>query len=209
MMKAYDVTAPLSPNTPVWPGDPTPEIVRAPSVGDGALCLTRMNLGTHTGTHVDAPLHLLADGLSVDALPIEILLGKVRVVEIAAREGIERQELEALDLRDDLRLLIKTRMSGQMRIPQFQADYVFLTADAAQYLVQVGLKLVGIDYLSVDRYGSTDFPAHRTLLGAGVILVEGLDLSEVEPGEYDMVCLPIRLAGADGAPARVILRNRP
>jgi arylformamidase len=95
-----------------------------------------------------------------------------------------------------------------MRVPEFQEDYVYLTADAASYLVQAGLKLVGIDYLSVDRFGSADYPAHQTLLEAGVIVVEGLDLSEVGPGDYDMICLPLRIAGGDGAPARVVLRAR-
>jgi arylformamidase len=111
-------------------------------------------------------------------------------------------------LRDDLRILLKTRMSGQLRVPEFQEDFVYITVDAATYLAQAGIKLGGIDYLSVDRYGTTEFEAHHALLGAGVVVVEGLDLSEVEPGEYEMVCLPLRLVGADGAPARVVLRAR-
>lgn len=209
MTKVHDVTVPLSTEMPVWPGDPKPEIELIRRLGDDGYNLTRISLGAHTGTHVDAPLHVLESGASVDQLPLEILLGKARVVEMAVRECIEREDLEDLDLRDDLRLLLKTRMSGQMRLSQFQEDHVHLSADAAEYLAQVGLKLVGIDYLSVDRFGSTDLPAHRALLGAGVILVEGLDLSDVDPGEYDMVCLPLRLLGADGAPARVILRTRP
>jgi arylformamidase len=130
------------------------------------------------------------------------------VVELLARERVERADLEALDLRDDLRVLLKTRMSGQLQRGGFQEDHVYLTGDAAQYLAQAGLKLVGFDYLSLDRFGDASFPAHHALLGAGVVLVEGLDLSDVEPGEYDMACLPLRLGGGDGAPARVVLRGR-
>jgi arylformamidase len=171
--------------------------------------VARLAMGTHAGTHVDAPYHFLADGATVDSLPLEILLGKARVVEIARRDKIERADLQALDLRDDLRVLLKTRMSGQLRHSSFQEDFVHLTPDAASYLVQAGIKLVGIDYLSIEKFGSKDFAAHRSLLGAGVVIIEGLDLSEVEPGEYEMTCLPLRIVGADGSPARVILRTRP
>jgi arylformamidase len=157
---------------------------------------------------VDAPSHFIPGGASVDQLPLEILLGKARVVELLVRETVGRVDLEALDLRDDLRVLLKTRMSGQLLKPGYHQDHVHLSEDAALYLAQAGIKLVGIDYLSVDRFGSTDFPAHRALLGAGVIVLEGLDLSEVEPGEYEMACLPLRIAGGDGAPARVVLRSR-
>jgi arylformamidase len=146
--------------------------------------------------------------LAVDALPLEILIGKSRVVEIQARERVERADLEALDLRDDLRVLLKTRMSGQLLKSGYQEDHVYLTGDAAQYLAQAGLKLVGFDYLSIDRFGDASYPAHHALLGAGVVVVEGLDLSEVEPGEFDMTCLPLRVGGGDGAPARVVLRSR-
>jgi len=128
---------------------------------------------------------------------------------LPGREAVDRAELEALDLRDDLRLLIKTRNSGQLRQADFREDFVYLTPDGASYLAQAGLKLVGWDYLSIEKFGSRDFPAHHALLGAGVVVVEGLDLSQVEPGEYDLVCLPLKLAGADGAPARVVLRSRP
>ena len=151
---------------------------------------------------------IVPGGTSVDLLPLEILMGKTRVVEIQSRERVERAELEALDLRDDLRVLLKTRMSGQLLRAGFQEDHVYLTGDAALYLAQAGLKLVGFDYLSLDRFGDTSYPAHHALLGAGVVVVEGLDLSEVEAGEYDMACLPLRVGGGDGAPARVVLRSR-
>jgi arylformamidase len=209
MTKIFDVTVPLSAELPVFPGDPPFEIEATERIADGAAYnLARIGLGVHTGTHVDAPYHFLADGATVDQLPLEILMGKARVVEVGAREKIERADLEALDLRADLRVLIKTRMSGQLKSGAFQEDFVYLTPDAAVYLVQAGLKLVGIDYLSVERFGSRDFAAHHALLEAGVVIVEGLDLSAVEPGEYEMFCLPLRILGADGSPARVVLRTR-
>jgi arylformamidase len=209
MTKIYDVTVPLSASVPTYPGDPRFEIEFTKTLASGApYNLARFSLGAHAGTHVDAPYHFRADGATVDALPLEILMGKARVVEMPARERIRREDLEAVDLRDDLRILLKTRMSGQLRVPEFQEDFVHLTGDGAAYLAQAGLKLVGIDYLSVDRFGTTEYEAHQALLGAGVVIVEGLDLSEVAPGEYDMVCLPLRIEGADGAPARVVLRAR-
>ncbi len=208
MPNVYDVTVPLAPGLPVYPGDPPFEIEPVQRLGSAPFSLSRMSLATHTGTHVDAPAHFLPGGATIDSLSPEILIGKARVVEILARERIERTDLEHQDLRDDLRILLKTRMSGQMLKPGFQEDHLYLSGDAAAYLAQAGLKLVGFDYLSVDRYGVPDYPAHHALLEAGVVIVEGLDLSEVEPGEYDMTCLPLRVAGGDGAPARVILRSR-
>ena len=208
MPTVYDVTVPLVPGLPVYPGDPPFELEPLQRLGSAPFSLSRMSLATHTGTHVDAPAHFLPGGATIDSLPLEILLGKARVVEIPARERIDRADLEPRDLRDDLRILLKTRMSGQMLKPGFQEDHLYLSGDAAAYLAQAGLKLVGFDYLSVDRYGAPDYPAHHALLEAGVVIVEGLDLSEVEPGEYDMACLPLRVAGGDGSPARVILRSR-
>lgn len=209
MAKTYDVTVPLSPEVPTYPGDPPFELRHTHKMADGkAYNATGIFLGAHLGTHVDAPSHFLAGGATVDLLPLEILMGKARVVEVLARERIDRSDLEALDLRDDLRVLLKTRMSGQMHKKEVQEDYVYLTVDAADYLAQAGIKLVGIDYLSVDRFGTVDYPSHHALLEAGVVIVEGLDLSEVEPGEYDMTCLPLRIVGGEGAPARVILRSR-
>ncbi len=208
MPTIFDVTVPLAPGLPVYPGDPPFEIEALQRAGTDAFSLSRMSMATHTGTHVDAPAHFVPGGATIDALPPEILLGKTRVVEILARERIDRADLEAQDLRDDLRILLKTRMSGLMLKPEYQEDHLYLSEDAAAYLAQAGLKLVGFDYLSIDRHGASDFPAHHALLGAGVVIVEGLDLSEVEPGEYDMTCLPLRVAGGDGAPARVILKSR-
>lgn len=200
-MKIFDVTLPLSPDIPVYPGDPSVSLERLADSG-----VQRLSLGTHAGTHVDAPAHAVAGGADVESLALEILMGKARVVDLAVAVRIERSDLQALDLSDDLRVLLKTRQSAGRR--EGLAEGVYLTEDAAAYLVQAGLKLVGIDSLSVDRFGASDLPAHRTLLSAGVVVVEGLDLAQVEPGDYDMACLPLRIPGADGAPARVVLRAR-
>jgi arylformamidase len=209
MAKIYDLTVPLSSQLPAFPGDPPFLTEPFSRLLDGQACnASRLTLGSHAGTHVDAPYHFVETGARVDELPLEILTGKARVVALPARDAVDRADLEALDLRDDLRVLLKTRMSGQLQRGGFQEDHVYLTGDAAQYLAQAGLKLVGFDYLSLDRFGDASFPAHHALLGAGVVLVEGLDLSDVEPGEYDMACLPLRLGGGDGAPARVVLRGR-
>jgi arylformamidase len=208
MARIHDITVPLTLGLPVFPGDPPVTIEAVQRAGEAPYGLARLNLTTHSGTHVDAPAHFVAGGTTVDALPLEILIGKTRVVEIPGRERVERADLEALDLRDDLRVLLKTRMSGQLLKAGYQEDHVYLTGDAALYLAQAGLKLVGFDYLSIDRFGDSSYPAHHALLGAGVVVVEGLDLAEVEPGEYDMTCLPLRVGGGDGAPARVVLRSR-
>jgi arylformamidase len=209
MPKLYDVTVPLSADVPTFPGDPRFQLEFSHRISEGEpYNVAKVTLGVHSGTHVDAPYHFLADGATVDQLPLELLIGRARVVDMTALDRIERADVERADLRDDIRALFKTRMSGQLRQPVFQEDFVYLTPDAATYLVQVGIKLVGIDYLSIEKFGSKDFGAHHALLGAGVVIIEGLDLSEVEAGEYDLTCLPLRIAGADGSPARVVLRAR-
>jgi arylformamidase len=209
MAKLIDITVPLAPGLARYPDDPPFEIEAYARAGEGvAYTASSIRLSTHYGTHIDAPRHFFEDGVSVDAIALDILVGKVRVVDLTEVDRIERRDLEALDLREDLRVLAKTRMSGLLRKRDLVAEHVHLTADAARYLVQAGIKLIGIDYISVDGSALAEFPAHQELLGAGVVIVESLDLSEVEPGEYDLICLPLRLAGAEAAPARVVLRTR-
>jgi arylformamidase len=209
MPKIYDVTAPLSAELPTFPGDPRVQLEFTHRISEGhAYNMAKLTLGVHAGTHVDAPYHFLADGATVDQLPLELLIGRARVLDMTALDRIDRSDLERADLRDDIRVLFKTRMSGQLRQPAFQEDFVYLTPEAASYLAKVGIKLVGIDYLSIEKFGSQNYGAHHALLGAGVVVIEGLDLSEVEAGEYELSCLPLRIAGADGSPARVVLRAR-
>jgi len=211
MHRIIDATLPLSAELKSFPGDPPFRLEPFRRMADGApYDVSRLITGTHAGTHVDAPAHFVRGGVTVDQLPLEILVGKARVLDVPGVERIERQHLEKADLRDDIRVLIKTRMSAHPRGQRpHHDDSVLLDEAAALYLVQAGIKLVGFDDLSIDAHDSTDFKAHHVLLGAGVIVVEGLDLAEVEPGDYDMTCLPLRLVAADGAPARVVLRMRP
>jgi arylformamidase len=209
MPRIIDVTAPLSADLPTFPGDPRFHMEFSHKMEDGKpYNVAKVTMGVHSGTHVDAPYHFLAKGATVETLPLEILMGKVRVVQVASRDAIDAPDIDALDLADDIRIFFKTRMSGQLRSREFQEDFVHLTPAAAARLVQAGIKLVGIDYLSVEKFQSPDFGAHHALLEAGVIIVEGLDLSEADPGEYEMACLPLPIVGADGSPARVVLRKR-
>ena len=209
MSRIIDVTVPLSADVPVFPGDPCFHMEFPHRIADGKpYNVARVTMGVHSGTHVDAPYHFIEDGATVEALPLEIMMGKVRVVQVAAREAIDVADVQSLDLTDEIRVLFKTRMSGQLRKPEFQEDFVYLTPAAAVHLVQAGIKLVGVDYLSVEKFQSPDYATHHTLLGAGVVIIEGLDLSEADPGEYDLTCLPLRMVGADGSPARVVLRKR-
>jgi arylformamidase len=209
MAKFYDVTVPLSGQVPTFPGDPPFRMDFVHRIADGKpYNCAHLDMGAHSGTHVDAPYHFLTDGATVDQLPLEILLGKARVVPVPSRDAVRRADLEEIDFSNDLRLLFKTRSSGQLKSAPFQEDFVYLEPEAAAYLVDQGIKLVGIDSLSIEKFGSRDFLAHHALLAAGVVVLEGLDLSDVDPGEYEMTCLPLRIVGADASPARVILRAR-
>ncbi len=209
MATTIDITVPLSSRLPTFPGDPPVTVEPTQRIARGdAYNLTRLTLGSHAGTHVDAPYHFEPDGVTVDQLPLEVLLGPARVVEPAAKERIGRAALEAEGLRGEMRVLIKTAASGKLRSGRFEPNFPHLTPEAAVFLLEAGIKLVGIDSWSVEEYGRKDFAVHHTLLRAGVVIVEGLDLSNVAPGRYDMTCLPLLLQGADGAPARVILRTR-
>ncbi|MBI3654470.1 MAG: cyclase family protein [Acidobacteria bacterium] len=207
-MKIYDVTVPISNELASYPGDPAVRIKRTKKLAkDGAKYnLSSYSFGSHAGTHIDAPLHVLENGLSVDQLPLEMLIGRARVVEITAPR-IDREALQEFDFTTHVRVLFKTRNSYLWGRNEFVQDYVYITPDAAQFLVREGIKLVGIDYLSVEKYEAEDLGTHLELLNAGTIIIEGLDLREVEPGDYELMCLPLKVLGGDGAPARVVLRQ--
>ena len=207
-MKLIDVTVPLDENVPVYPGN-TPfslEATKRMARGDSSN-VSALRLSAHCGTHVDAPRHFFDDGPGAESLPLELLLGRTRVIEVQSRMGVGREELEQHDLSKDVRVLIKTSNSQLWGSPEFRADYVGLTEEGAHYLVDQGVKVVGVDYLSVEQFRKPGAPAHRALLGGGVVIIEGLNLRDVEPGPYEMFCLPLRVVGADGAPARVVLRG--
>jgi arylformamidase len=207
-MKLIDVTVPLDANLPTYPGNTpfTIEPIKRMARG-GSSNVSTLHLSAHAGTHVDAPRHFFDDAAGADALPLEIMLGRTRVVEISSRAAIDADELAALDLSDDVRILFKTWNSRLWGSNEFHQDYIALTAGGAQHLIAHGIKVVGVDYLSVEQFKAPGAPVHRALLGGGAIVIEGLNLRDVEPGIYDMMCLPLRIVGADGAPARVLLRG--
>lgn len=205
-MKIYDISIPISAAMHVYPGDPAVEVDRVLQMSAGDVAnVSFLKFGTHTGTHIDAPVHFVDGAMAVDEIPLNLLIGKVRVVEVTS-PVITAETLAEFDFTDDVRLIFKTRNSYLWREKSFVEDFVHLTGDAADRLVENGIKVVGIDYLSVEKYNFTTPDAHRSLLGAGTIIIEGLDLSEVEPGDYELICLPLKIEGGDGAPARVVLR---
>jgi arylformamidase len=164
-------------------------------------------MSAHAGTHVDAPRHFFDGAAGVDLLPLEMLIGRVRVVEIRARKGIGPDELSEINLSEDVRVLIKTVNSRLWGSPEFNPEYVGVTEAGAKHLIGQGIKVLGVDYLSVEQFKNPGAPAHHVLLGGGTIVIEGLNLRDVDPGVYEMYCLPLRIVGADGAPARVVLRQ--
>jgi arylformamidase len=208
-MKIYDVTLPISPDIPVWPGDPPVVLEKVSSMDAGAHDnVSRLACGVHTGTHVDAPHHFLNDGRTVESLSVDILVGPACVVQIP--EDVKVVSADVLEKAaipsGTQRLLLKTRNSHlwERGEKEFFTGFVGISVDGADWLVQHKIKLVGIDYLSVAPYKES-IPTHRALLEAGVIIVEGLYLSTITPGTYALYCLPLKLVGSDGAPARVIL----
>lgn len=207
-MKLIDITVPLDANLPSYPGDTpfTLEAIKRISRGDSSNT-SALHMSAHAGTHVDAPRHFFDDGAGIDALPLEILMGRTRVAEMTSRSGIGADELADLDLTDDVRVLFKTSNSRLWGSPDFHKNYVGVTASGAEYLIAHGIKVVGVDYLSVEEFKEPGAPVHHVLLGGGAIVIEGLNLRDVEPGIYEMICLPLRVVGADGAPARVLLRR--
>jgi arylformamidase len=206
-MMLIDVSVPLDATLATYPGN-TPfslEAIKRIARGDSSNVST-LHMSAHCGTHVDAPRHFFDAASGTDALPLEMLIGRARVVEIAARKAIDLDALAGLDLSEDVRVLFKTHNSQLWGSPEFHRDYVGVTESGARYLVNQGIKVVGVDYLSVEEFKKPGAPAHHVLLGAGTIVIEGLNLRDVEPGIYEMTCLPLKIVGADGAPARVILR---
>jgi arylformamidase len=207
-MKLIDVTVALDSNVPTYPGN-TPfhlEPIKRLSRGDSSNVST-VHLSAHAGTHVDAPRHFFDDRPGVESLPLDLLCGPARVVEVSTHKAIEAEDLRSLDLSADQRLLIKTRNSELWGSPEFHRDFIGVAEGAARLLVERGVKVVGVDYLSVEAFKTPGAPTHHILLGAGTIVIEGLDLHAVEPGPYEMFCLPLRIVDADGAPARVVLRR--
>ncbi|MBE0475865.1 MAG: cyclase family protein [Coriobacteriia bacterium] len=209
MTRLVDVTVPVREGMPVYPDNPAVTVERVREVEGGApSTLSRLCMGTHTGTHVDAPMHFLGAGApGIDEMPGEVMVGAARVIEIADERAVTADELARHDPRPAERLLLKTRNSALWSSEGFRPDYVHLTTEAAELLADRRIALLGVDYLSVGGYRSNGREVHRALLGAGIYLIEGLDLSDARAGSCEVYCLPLRLAGAEGAPARVLLRQ--
>jgi len=207
-MKLIDVSVPLDATLPTYPNNTpfTLEPVKRLARGDSSN-VSALHMSAHTGTHVDAPRHFFDSGPGTEALPLDLLMGRVRVIEVTSRTGITAEDLTGEDFSEDVRILIKTRNSTLWGSAEFRTDYVGVTESGARHLVAHGIKLVGVDYLSVEQFKTPGAPAHHVLLGAGTIVIEGLNLRDVEPGIYDLCCLPLRIVGSDGAPARVVLRK--
>jgi len=206
----YDISLAISSQTVTFPGDPSIRFHPALRLERGEVVnLTAMEMCVHTGTHFDAPWHFLEQGARSDQVPLEAFLGPALVVEIPEARSVGRAELESFPLEGVERLLLKTRNSAFLHDSVFHEDFTYLTKDGAEYLVSRGLRLVAIDYFSIDRFRSLEFPAHHALLGAGVVIVEAVDLLAVPPGNYELLCLPMKLAGVDGAPVRAVLRRAP
>lgn len=209
-MKWIDLSIPLKAGMPTYPGDTPFELKPLLRIAKGKVCnLSALQMGTHTGTHVDPPWHFVEEGIRVDGLPLEVLIGRAYVVSVRGVPAVTAGLLASAGIPEDAeRLLIQTDNSfGAWDSPQFEPRFVYLAPDAAEWVVQKGIRLVGIDYLSVEQFGAPEPLTHRTLLGAGVIAVEGLNLRALEPGWVELVCLPLRIEGGDGAPARVVARR--
>ena len=206
--RVYDLTLPIHPAMLIYPGNPPVAVDTVRSIAQGGSSnISLLHIGTHSGTHADAPCHFIPGAPGIDAVPLEVLLGIARLFQLGDVPCIDRRLLEGLDLTGVSRLLLGTRNSALLKESQPRTDYAYVSADAAGYLVERGIKLVGVDYLSVEEYQKEGRPTHHTLLRDGVVIVEGLDLSAVPPGDYELICLPLKLRDGDGAPARVLLRE--
>ena len=203
----YDISVPVVHEGLVYPGNPGISITPQQEISKGAGAnVSTLSFGSHTGTHVDAPKHFFDDGLGVDALALDVLMGPCVLICVEDNVmAVGEKELKLHELKSHTRVLIKTRNSSYIRDRDFHDDYTYLAPDGASYLAKLGVKLVGIDYLSIEQFHSGHHKTHRTLLEQGIVIVEGLDLSGPPMGPYELRVLPLRLAGLDGAPARAVL----
>ena len=207
-MPFFDISLPIREGMILYEGDPGISISPALALerGDPAN-VSLLRFGSHTGTHLDAPRHFIDGAAAIDTLALDVLIGRALVAQVEADRLIEPAHLAAVPLDGHTRVLFKTRNSALWDRASFSRDYVALSLASARHLVERGVKLVGIDYLSIEAFGADGHPVHKTLLGAGVVILEGLDFRRVPPGVYDLSCLPLRIAGGDGSPCRAVLRG--
>jgi arylformamidase len=207
-MTWQDISIPIRDGMATFDGDPLVSFTRAASMADGAICnISRLDFGVHSGTHVDAPIHFIDGAAGIESVPFDALIGPALVVDArGVTGGFDRAAIASLDIPAGTeRLLFRSRNSALWNKPGFDHSFAAVTPDGAEALVELGLRLVGNDYLSIAPFGNPT-RTHVTLLGAGMVVLEGLDLREVEPGRYDLVCLPLRIPGSDGGPARAVIR---
>ncbi len=206
-----DISIPISPGMITWPGDPPVDISRMRDQGQGDdATVSRLSMGAHTGTHMDSPVHFLADGAGMESMPLEAVLGVCRVIEVADEHSISRESLEVHTIREGERILLKTRNStSRWWETSFNKNFVYISAVAAHYLASLRIMTIGIDYLSVGGFYHDGVATHRALLEAGIWVIEGLDLTRVNPGCYTLYCLPLKIDRGDGAPARAVLTDPP
>jgi arylformamidase len=206
-VRYYDISLNLSPETVRWVGAPALEFVERRRINRGdSTNASAVSMSVHAGTHLDAPFHFIPDGATIDALPLERFIGPALVHAVDAERYITEEHVRAIDLGQATRVLFKTRNSGLLREPAYDPHFVAFSLGAARALVDRGVSLVGLDYLSV-AHADEQVPVHRAFLDHDVILLEGIDLSAVEPGTYELICFPLRLRGSDGAPCRAVLRD--
>ena len=207
--RIWDVSVPIRNGGVVYPGNPPITITAVQSIAAGDTAnVSRIALGSHTATHVDAPLHFMDGGAGVDELPLDVLIGPARLISFDDDVlAVGEAELRRHDLRGVTRVLIRTRNSAWLAADsaEFHPDFTHVTPDGAEYLVSLGVRLVGVDYLSVEQFRSPHHRTHKTLLSNGIVIVEGLALAEPPAGDYELYCLPMLMAGLDGAPARTVL----
>ena len=203
-----DISLTIHPGMPYWPDNPPVNIEPSQCLAHGDVCnVSKLTIGTHTGTHVDGINHFIKGGMGIDQMPLEATIGKARVIEIKDPQQIKVAEIEPHNIQAGERILFKTINSDRaLKSARFVEDFVHISTDAAQYLAEKKVRTVGVDYLSVGGYQGNVVEVHHALLGSGIWAIEGLDLSQVEPGEYELICLSIKLKDGDGGLARAILR---
>ncbi len=204
-----DISVTLQDGMVHWPDNPPVQIGLMLSMERGDVCnVSTLSMGSHTGTHMDAPRHFLAAGKGIDEIPLDATMGSARVIEIHDSESIKPDELRSQQIQHGERILFKTQNSARgWKTQAFIEDFVYISQEAARYLASLGVQTIGVDYLSVGGYKKDGKETHQALLGAGIWIIEGLNLSQVQPGTYELICLPLKIAGGDGAPARAILRK--
>lgn len=206
--KVYDVSLPIYPGMIVWPGDPPVSIDNAKSITRGdSSNVSFLHIGSHSASHIDAPRHFIDGAPGIDSISPEALMGPARLVKLPKISKINRNLLMDINLKDVKRLLIGTDNSALLIKKQFNNNYSYITEDAAEYIVELGIKTIGIDYLSIEEFNKGGHPVHHVLLSAGVVIIEGLYLSGISPGDYELLCLPLLINNGDAAPVRAFLRE--